>query len=149
LRLNRWHHLAVVFDANGTTVYLDGLSAGTTSYKAGLAGVSGAARHFIGSCSLYPNNSFRGEFDEVRLWRGARTAEQIRQNKDRALSGSETGLVGLWNFDDAANPGRDASPNGYHGTLIRAAPVALAQAAAARPAFRAQTSPPLPFAAMQ
>src|ERR1051326_4373059 len=51
LTLNHWHHLAVVFDANQTRLYLDGALAGAARYTLGLAGTSGAARHFIGSCS--------------------------------------------------------------------------------------------------
>jgi hypothetical protein len=56
--------------------------------------------------------------DEVRVWKVARTAEQIRENLSKPLTGSEPGLVGLWNFDDPANPGRDASPNHHDGKLI-------------------------------
>src|SRR6185436_13647302 len=59
-----------------------------------------------------------GSMDEVRVWKVARTAEQIRENLSKPLTGREPGLVGLWNFDDPANPGRDASPNGLHGKLI-------------------------------
>ncbi len=60
---------------------------------------------------------FRGQMDEVRLWNTARTAEQIRESLGRKLSGTESGLVGLWNFDDPALAGRDASPGAHHGTL--------------------------------
>ncbi len=49
------------------------------------------------------------------------TPEQIRENMGRRLTGSEEGLVGLWNFDDPANPGRDSSPGAHHGKLMGAA----------------------------
>src|SRR5262249_49917870 len=61
---------------------------------------------------------FQGEMDEVRVWSVARTEEQIREAMSRKLSGQEPGLVGLWNFDDPANPGHDASPGGHHGKLM-------------------------------
>ena len=57
-----------------------------------------------------------GHMDEVRVWKVARTEAQIRESMSLKLSGSETGLAGLWNFDDPANPGRDASPTGHHGS---------------------------------
>src|SRR5262249_12593553 len=37
--------------------------------------------------------------------------------------GSETGLAGLWNFEEASNPGRDVSLNSKNATLVRASPV--------------------------
>jgi hypothetical protein len=43
-----------------------------------------------------------------------RSPQQIRENLTKQLTGRESGLVGLWNFADAANPGRDASQNGNH-----------------------------------
>jgi hypothetical protein len=60
---------------------------------------------------------FQGQLAELRVWNVARTEEQIRKSMAQKLTGQETGLVGLWNFDDPANPGRDASPGAHHGTL--------------------------------
>jgi hypothetical protein len=59
-----------------------------------------------------------GQLGEIRVWRVRRTAEQIRDNIGRRLTGNEPGLVGLWSFDDATLPLRDRSPNGYHGQLV-------------------------------
>ncbi len=118
LRLNEWHHLAVAFDGSGTQLYLDGALVGSTPYTGGLATVSGPDRHFVGACSLNPTNSFHGQLKEVRLWRGVRSAEQIRKNLNNELTGTEPELVGLWNFADPAQPGRDASPNHHDGKLM-------------------------------
>src|SRR5262249_45983328 len=118
LRLNQWHHLAVAFDGSGTRLYLDGALVGSAPYTGGLASVSGPDRHFVGSGTICPNKSFHGQFKEVRLWRGTRNRDQIRENLLKQLTGSEPGLVGLWNFDDPANPGRDASPNHHDGKLM-------------------------------
>ena len=38
--------------------------------------------------------------DEFRVWRGARTGDQIRENMFRQLTGKEPDLVCLLNFDD-------------------------------------------------
>jgi hypothetical protein len=61
---------------------------------------------------------FVGSMDEVRLWRVARDEKQIRDNITTKLSGTEEGLLALWNFDDPSNPGRDASPNHHDGKLL-------------------------------
>src|SRR5262245_17147678 len=132
LTLERWHHLALVVDAEGTSLYLDGSRVGTAPYTKGFASVTNTARHFVGSCSLYPQNSFHGEIDEVRLWRVARTVDQNRESMGRSLTRSEEGVVGLWNFDDPANPGRDASPNGNSARLVGAPVVAPSATPVAR-----------------
>ncbi|MEX2963619.1 LamG-like jellyroll fold domain-containing protein [Microbulbifer sp. TYP-18] len=41
----------------------------------------------------------RGKLDELRLWRGQRTREQILNNQARYLTGAEKGLIGYWRFD--------------------------------------------------
>ncbi|MSU36202.1 MAG: carboxypeptidase regulatory-like domain-containing protein [Pedosphaera sp.] len=55
--------------------------------------------------------------DEVRVWKVARTAEQIRANLFRTLTGKEPDLAGYWNFDDPTQPAKDATTNGHHGVL--------------------------------
>ena len=67
-----------------------------------------------------------------------RTGEEIRGNLGKQLTGSEPGLVGLWNFDNPANPVRDATGNRHDGKLVGEAragesTVGGAQAAKARP----------------
>jgi hypothetical protein len=39
-------------------------------------------------------------YDEVRMWRVARTQEQLRDSMHLALSGMEAGLVAYWQFDE-------------------------------------------------
>ena len=63
-------------------------------------------------------SDLHGQLDEFRVWKVQRTAEQIRDGMSKKLTGREPGLVGLWNFDDPENPGRDASPGAHHGKLI-------------------------------
>ncbi|MBT5925249.1 MAG: response regulator [Verrucomicrobia bacterium] len=58
-----------------------------------------------------------GQMDEVRVWLGERTELEINDNLNHRLSGSESGLLGLWNFDDPLQPMFDATGNGHHGSL--------------------------------
>jgi signal transduction histidine kinase/CheY-like chemotaxis protein/ligand-binding sensor domain-containing protein len=116
LTIQRWHHLAAVFAPDGTTFYQDGLLVGTMAYTGGLTGLPG--RHFVGSCTAVPASSFFGQIAEFRLWKTARSAEQIRGNMLKLLTGTEEGLAGLWNFSDAAMPERDAAPGGNHAMVV-------------------------------
>ena len=118
-----WRHVAAVASTNGVRLYLNGSLGETKAYTEGLFTNGPDQQAFLGLHCLSWIASLHGEMDEVRLWRTARTPEQIRENMGRKLTGSEEGLVGLWNFDDPANPGRDASPGAHHGKLIGQATV--------------------------
>ena len=62
--------------------------------------------------------------DEVRVWRVARSDEQIRQAMLQRLTGKEEGLAALWNFDDVANGVvKDSGPGAHHGKLMGQAKV--------------------------
>jgi len=123
IELHQWYHLAAVASTNGMLFYLNGSLVATNAYQETLFTKDPVQRAFLGhavGASLgggFFSFGFRGQMDEVRLWNTARTAEQIRESLGRKLSGTEAGLVGLWNFDDPANAGRDASPGAHHGTL--------------------------------
>jgi signal transduction histidine kinase/DNA-binding response OmpR family regulator/ligand-binding sensor domain-containing protein/protocatechuate 3,4-dioxygenase beta subunit len=124
LHTNEWHHIAAVSGPPGMRFYLDGVLAGTNDYPGSFVDFGNTGLNYLGAClSRKPgpvpaSNDLLGAMDEFRVWNGQRTAEQIRENMSRRLTGSEPGLVGLWNFDDPANPGRDATPGAHHGKLI-------------------------------
>src|SRR6185503_717383 len=42
---------------------------------------------------------------------------EVRGQMDAPPSGSETGLLGYWRFDEVGTTANDASSNGRHGTL--------------------------------
>jgi len=118
IALHQWRHVAGVISTNGLRLYLNGVLAQTNNYREAAFKNGTVQQAFLGRPSVSTFDPFRGEMDEVRLWRTARTLEQIRDNIGRKLTGNEEGLVGLWNFDDPANPGRDASPGAHHGKLM-------------------------------
>jgi hypothetical protein len=48
-----------------------------------------------------PFSCFNGLFDELRVWKTARSDAEIMANYDKSLAGDEAGLVGYWKFDEA------------------------------------------------
>ncbi|KXK63691.1 hypothetical protein AWW66_01645 [Micromonospora rosaria] len=96
-----WHHWACVYDREGTNrdqiIYRDGEEVARRP----------ANGHFTGTGKLVLGQGPVGaekayvQLDEVRVWRRARTAQELKADKDRRLTGREPGLLGYWNF-----PGR-------------------------------------------
>ncbi|WP_019502255.1 LamG-like jellyroll fold domain-containing protein [Pseudanabaena sp. PCC 6802] len=48
----------------------------------------------------WDDNFFRGFIDEVRIWEGTRTRDQIKQDRDRRLRGDEAGLFAYWTLKE-------------------------------------------------
>ena len=115
-----WHHLAVVYNGSTMKTYDNGIEIGSLS-KSGSPVVSN--NNTLNQLSGYRGASelFNGKMDEVRIWNGARTASEIRQNMYRELSdpSSETNLLAYYKFNEttgttAANAQGNAT---YNGTL--------------------------------
>ncbi len=117
--LGKWIHQALVISAEeGARLYLDGQPV-VSNPDLNLSLLEANRDNQLGQ------NGFVGLMDEVRLWKVARTAEQIRAGIHRKLTGKEEGLLALWNFDVVEGMTvPDASPNGNSGVLEGSARVA-------------------------
>ena len=97
------HHVAMT-RGNGTRfiVYLDGEevhNAVATSTSAGAADQTTFGARYEpaeGKVTLL----FKGTIEEVRIWNTVRTQDEVCYYRGRALAGTESGLVGLWRFDE-------------------------------------------------
>ncbi|MCZ6679200.1 MAG: cohesin domain-containing protein [Candidatus Poribacteria bacterium] len=108
-----WYHVAFIDDGTTHAIWLNGrLDARSgdsrPSYRT-------AQDLWIGCDPTPPTRTFEGQIDEVRIWRIARTPEDIQATMNTSLTGDEIGLVGYWNFDDGT--ARDRSPYNNDGTL--------------------------------
>jgi PAS domain S-box-containing protein len=117
LRTNEWYHLALLTGNEGLKLYVNGVLAGTNAYTGSFSSLEKNNQNWLGQGISGPTG-IAGELAELRVWKTQRTAEQIRQNMFRSLSGSEPDLVGLWKFDDPLRPVRDATPGEHHGKII-------------------------------
>ena len=145
IQTNEWCHLAAVTGKEGTRLYFNGVLVATNPYTGSFAAVNNGDHNYLGRSNWNDNEppfdeddeDFDGQIDEVRVWRVARTEEQIRQTMFQRLTGREEGLVGLWNFDDGKAD--DATPAGQHGKLAGQAHTVPAELPAPeqmpRPAF--------------
>ncbi|WP_339792194.1 kelch repeat-containing protein [uncultured Imperialibacter sp.] len=127
----QWHHLALTFKANQSgnqelvTLFVDG-----TEEASFLKNFDQVIPHGVGSAYVTKlGNGFNGPlnavFDNFRVWKSARTSEEIRINLVERLSGSEDDLIVYYAFDQGIANGDnqtevdvfDQTPNGNNGTL--------------------------------
>ena len=116
LNVGEWTHLATVYDGTTLTLYINGEEYGSTS-----ASFNFTDTKFQLGLPLNSESHFNGKVDDVRIWNTARSAEEISGNYQQTLTGSETGLVGYWNFDidnSGSNTIADLTGNGNDGTLV-------------------------------
>ena len=133
----RWHHVAVSYEsATGTKrIFIDGVQDAfddqAHSPGLGLVGGSeiGTRYGFVGTRSessvfngtVWPTYHFQGQIDEVRIWNRVVGETELADEMFTTLTGTESGLVGLWSFDDGT--ANDRTANAYQGTLVEHAAI--------------------------
>jgi len=97
---NQWNHIAVTFDGYRKMLYVNGQLKATQDYVRTLR--TGQAGQIIGAYGGSGGHSyyFNGSIDEVRVWNVARSQFDIQSDMNRELMGTESGLIGYWNFND-------------------------------------------------
>ncbi|MFH0962937.1 MAG: LamG-like jellyroll fold domain-containing protein [Planctomycetota bacterium] len=110
----KWHQATGVFYADGETrvkLYMDGVE-DTNLKRAGraqpaLVGYTQTkpVARIMGQADQvrYPRVDdcfWTGSVDEIRVWRKALTAEEIKTNYDKAIDPKTPGLVAYWKFDE-------------------------------------------------
>jgi len=118
LKSNEWCHLAWVTGKGGMRLYVNGVLAPPQSATVSFSALDNrATTHYLSQGGSTSSHGM--QLDEWRVWTTQRSLEQIRENMYRRLTGREPGLAALWNFDDPAQPGRDATGHGFDGSLER------------------------------
>jgi hypothetical protein len=124
LQTNRWCHIAAVTGPGGMKLYLNGHLIGSDRFTGSFAAIQRHEEAFFGHSTwhyptLTPDADFHGQMDEIRVWKVARTGTQIRETMFQRLTGAESDLAALWNFENVENGVvKDSGPRGYHGKLV-------------------------------
>jgi len=120
ISINQWNHLAISNDGTGTaTFYLNGAYQGEITSD--LIFVDQKIGPKVGN---FGNSSFKGEFDEFRVWDGPLSEADILARLNTELVGNEANLVAYYNFNDGNGNTilSDLTTNGYDGTLTNMDP---------------------------
>jgi hypothetical protein len=102
-----WHFLAVVADYTSSSykVYIDGYLEDSVDITINTSAVNVNDTLYIGgirSNTGVQTNVFKGKIDDVAFWNKALTTEEINQYMNCPLLGSESSLIGFWNFEQGS-----------------------------------------------
>lgn len=117
---NQWHHLAASVDRDGNVVlFQDGVQVGAAAANSidnidNLFGISIAQD---GTANY--SDFFIGKIDELRIWNFPKTQLNVLQGMNRTYTFDETGIVGLWRFDNSSGTTfADLAITKNHGALF-------------------------------
>jgi len=119
-----WLHLAWVYDPAGGLAYggmtglnfmftVNGVPQNIPAKKQMGALLTMNTKISIGSGQI-TDDGFTGKMDEVRIWKVARTAQEIADNYKLILHGDEPGLVAYYHFDDGAGTAPKDASSAHH-----------------------------------
>lgn len=112
--VGRWVHVAASLDlsANTAKMYIDGVEVSSEMQQSGtVTSIAQVGDVMIGRRAGGNSDYMDGRISDVRLWNGIRTAQNIRKNLGKQLTGSESGLVGYWKLTGDFN---DSTTNANH-----------------------------------
>ena len=108
-----WHNFTVTWDGSTVTYYLDGIVQGTENMS-GL--YNGTEPIYIGNWQT--QEGFLGKIDDISIWNTALSQQDIQSYMTCPPTGSESGLLGYWNFEEGiGTTALDQTPNGNNGTI--------------------------------
>jgi len=122
--VNRWYHLAGVYDGNAKQVslYINGELVGTDTLPGTDTGLTGRELVINGLQAIHGSPGQRGYSNcivsEARLWSYARSQEEIVSDMNLPLNGDEEGLIGYWPLAEGEGAiAFDLSANENHGSI--------------------------------
>ena len=124
VKVGEWIHVAGVTGPGGTKFFVNGVLAGEKPYAGSFSRLGSVGRLYFGENPLTLSvpeirSDFVGAIDEFRVWNRARNQPEIQADMNQRLTGTEPGLVGLWNFDTVENGEvKDRTAGGHHGRLV-------------------------------
>ena len=91
----KWHHIAAVSGKAGMKLYLNGILVGTCDYTGSFADIYSSddqtrSLGYFGRAHWPQNEDFTGQLDEIRVWKVARTEEQIQTFPRENFSSTKT-----------------------------------------------------------
>ena len=102
VELDQWYDLTMVVDRDNAqfSFYVDGVLIETQTIHPDFGNVDHPNGMSLGVQSIHGSSLLNGDLDNLQIWDVALSAEEVAQWQTTVPSGSETGLVGYWNFEE-------------------------------------------------
>ncbi len=97
-----WYHIAVVSGFGGMKFYINGQLVDQDGFSGSLSEAAGG-NNFIGKSNWPKDKMFEGYISELRIWSKKRSQSEIRFAMEKALAGTEEGLLAYYRFTEATN----------------------------------------------
>jgi gliding motility-associated-like protein len=113
LTQNKWNHVAVSLDAIAQEgkIYLNGVLSGTATITINPSTLGALTNHYIGRSHYVADPYFKGSLDNVTIWNTVRTNDEIKTDMTTTVTGTETGLVANYDFNQGIPAGANAAIN--------------------------------------
>lgn len=130
----KWHHVAMTYNgsskASGVTLYIDGLAVGATIEKDALtetiAQNAGIRLGLRLDALSQPSAMYKGALDDMRIWKVAVSASDIKARMNTELAGNEPNLANYVSFNQGTPGGNNAGlavipskPDASYSTSLR------------------------------
>lgn len=93
--LDTWYHVAATYSAAAMKLYVNGLEVASLASP---AAIGASTQHLImGEGSMWKGRGLNGKLGYVRMWSVAKTKQEIRDNANVYVTGSEANLLASWN----------------------------------------------------
>lgn len=112
-----WTHLAITYANGSVRTFINGEVVDT--FDRGDEIVDQDSFHdevTVGNRTTDPS-PFRGQLSDLRLWKIARSPNEIRADYERRIEGKPSGLVGYWPLNDGTGTTATEKINRIHGKL--------------------------------
>ncbi|MDA3885437.1 MAG: FG-GAP-like repeat-containing protein [Candidatus Delongbacteria bacterium] len=111
-----WYHVAITYDGSQTKHYINGQVMDSTAVTGAFTQNSNKLN--IGMSESGTTYPVDGKMDEVRLWNIPLTQSDLQANMYNSLTGSETGLVAYYKFEEGSGTIAGDSAGSNDGILI-------------------------------
>ncbi len=113
----KWYHLALTYSGGTMKFYVNGILSNTATNVPFVPNSNGD--FYIGDLGQHLGSSpFYGKVDQVRLWKTARTQQEIRANMYLTLPGNPGDLIAYYQFNEASGTTTNDLISGFTGTFV-------------------------------